>query len=463
MIDGNPIKIRKGLDIPIGGAAERRQMSMLDEVRYAVRPMDHVGMVPRLLVAEGDSVCVGTPLVEDKGNDALRLVSPVSGTVTAVVRGEKRRLLSVVVTSNGKQEQEVREHPDALQCCADELREHMVAVGLWSLLEQRPFGIVPKRDARPKALFLSGFDSGPLAVDMDYMLQGREEDFAYGVAVLRRLIETIYLSLDWRRQRDSLLAKTEGVEVRYFDGPHPAGLVGTQINKIAPLNKGEQVWTIDLQSVAIIGHYFRTGELDLQRLVALCGPTVPRPCYVLLRQGACIEQMASLVHPCPSGTPSNQEGEFVRFVGGDVLSGVGLERDGFMPAKAAKLCVLPEGNRPDLLGWLRPNIHKYSHSRTFLSGLLRRPSRLTLDFDTGLHGGHRPLFVTGDFERLVPLDIYPMQLIKACMAGDMEQMEELGIYEVEPEDLALCEFADTSKTEIQKVVRDALEQLRKEG
>ena len=448
----NQYKIKQGLDIPVQGVAERRCMSLLDERLYAVRPTDYVGLSPRLLVSEGDRVRVGTVLVEGKEQGALRLVSPVSGTVRSVVRGEKRRLLTVVVESDEAQEQEQWPAIDAMQCDEKALRERLVETGLWTLLTQRPFGIVPAADAMPRAFFLSGFDSGPLPVDSGYLLEGREEDFRYGVTVLRRLAGTVHLSLDSRRQRDSWLAEVPEAEVHYFEGPHPAGLVGTQINRIAPINKGETVWTTDLQSVAIIGHYFRTGGLELRRRVALCGPGVAHPCYFDLRQGANIAQLAGLVGDAK-----------VRFVGGDLLSGVGLERDGYLPTAVSKLCVIPEGDQPDLLGWLRPNVHKYSHSRTFLSGLLRRPRGLRLMFDTGLHGGRRPLFVTGEFERLVPLDIYPMQLIKACIVGDLEQMEELGIYEVEPEDLALCEFADTSKTEIQSVVRQALEQLRKEG
>ncbi len=446
------IRIKQGLDIPVPGAAERRQLSMLDEGCYAVRPTDYVGMVPRLLVAEGDRVLVGTPLAEDKHNEALRLVSPVSGTVKQIVRGEKRRLLAVVVESDGEQHQVEWMPLDASQCAEDTLRKRLVETGLWSLLVQRPFGVVPQAEAQPRALFLSGFDSSPLAVDCDYVLQGREADFQQGIRVLHRLVPEMHLSLNGVSQRSSWLAQIEEVTLHWFEGPHPAGLVCTQINRIAPINKGETVWTTDLQSVAIVGHYFRTGELDMQRLVALCGPVVERPCYCAVRQGASIRQMAALVG----------EGH-VRFVGGDVLSGVGLAPDDFLPATASKLAVLPEGDYHDLLGWLRPNVHKFSFSRTFLSGLFRRAKRLRYDFDTGKHGGVRPLFVSGDFERLVPLDIYPMQLIKACIVGDYELMEELGIYEVEPEDLALCEFADTSKTEIQQIVRRALEQLRREG
>ncbi|MBQ6238533.1 MAG: Na(+)-translocating NADH-quinone reductase subunit A [Bacteroidales bacterium] len=450
----NTIKIKKGLNICIPGTAEKRVSDMHLQGCFAVKPTDYVGVAPRLLVAEGTEVQAGTALIEDKGNAAARFVSPVSGTVKAIVRGEKRALLAVVVEADGEQKS-IRFDTDAT--AADGIRKTMIESGLWTLLKQRPFGIIPQGDAQPKAVFISAFDSSPLPVDLPFMLEGRKEDFQAGIDILHTLAGTVHLSLQAGKE-NSFLGSIKNAEIHYFDGPHPAGLVGTQIAAIDPINKGETVWTVNAQDVATIGRLFTTGVYNPERLVALCGPVVEKPHYLRTLAGASIE--------AESG---KRKAKRVRFISGDVLSGTTIAADGFISAACDKVSVLPEGNYYDFLGWLRPNFKKFSFSRTFLSGFFKRKAEsgkqraFTFNFDTGRHGSVRPLFVTGEFEKLVPMDIYPMQLIKACIAGDIEQMENLGIYEVEPEDLALCEFADTSKTEIQAAVRAGLEKIRKES
>ena len=469
------IKIKKGLDIPIPGTAQRHTTLLFpsyDGVQYdyAVKPTDYVGVAPRLLVSEGDDVLAGTPLFEDKNNEGVPFVSPVSGTVKAIVRGEKRKLLSVIVKASAGM-QEYRSFPiaDPQNSDVDTIREILVMSGLWNSLHQRPFGIVPHKESMPKAVFISAFDSSPLPVDYDYMLQydpvlHRRDDFQWGVNALAKFAP-VHLSLDARRQRDSFFAKTENAIIHFFEGPHPAGLVGTQIARIDPINKAQNgswqhcsVWTINVQDVAIIGNLLRTGKYNPERAVAFCGPDVDKPAYYRLLSGSDI----------PSTILKNGSGE-QRIICGDVLSGISMKRsvdnvssDTFISASCDKVCFIPEGNYYDFMGWLRPNFRKYSFSHTFLSGFLGKRMK-KLDFDTNRHGSQRPLFVTGEFEKLVPLDIYPMQLIKACITGNIDRMEELGIYEVEPEDLALCEFADTSKTEIQAAIRAGLEKIRKEG
>lgn len=450
----NTIIIKKGLNICIPGTAEKRVSDMHLQGCFAVKPTDYVGVAPRLLVAEGTEVQAGTALIEDKSNAAARFVSPVSGTVKAIVRGEKRALLAVVVEADGEQKS-IRFDTDTTT--ADGIRKTMIESGLWTLLKQRPFGIIPQGDAQPKAVFISAFDSSPLPVDLPFMLNGREKDFQAGIDILHTLAGTVHLSLQAGKE-NSFLGSIKNAEIHYFDGPHPAGLVGTQIAAIDPINKGETVWTVNTQDVATIGRLFTTGVYNPERLVALCGPVVEKPHYHRTLAGASIE--------AESG---KWKAESVRFISGDVLSGTTIAADGFISAACDKVSVLPEGDYYDFLGWLRPNFKKFSFSRTFLSGFFKRKAEsgkqraFTFNFDTGRHGSVRPLFVTGEFEKLVPMDIYPMQLIKACIAGDIEQMENLGIYEVEPEDLALCEFADTSKTEIQAAVRAGLEKIRKES
>lgn len=465
-------KITKGLDINIPGIAKKHVAEIAEPKYYAVKPGDYVGMVPRLLVAEGDRVKAGTPLLEDKQQTGIPYVSPVSGTVHSIVRGEKRALLAVVVESDGRQESLAFPRLDAADNGPEEIRKVMIESGVWTLLRQRPFGIVPPADSTPKAVFVSAFDSTPLPVSQDFIMQERKEDFQTGISILSRLAGKVHLSL--RSQRGctppkgfgkrlkppcpSLFANIHDADIHYFEGKHPAGLVGTQIAKIDPINKGEQVWTVNPQDVAIIGHLFRTGEYRPERVIALCGPVVKEPRYVRTLSGAAISSL---------GIESNCENG-IRLICGDVLSGTTISSDDFLCSPCDKVSVLPEGDYYDFLGWLRPNFNKYSFSRTFLSGFWRKAGSgerraVKYSFDTGLHGSRRPLFVTGEFEKLTPLDIYPMQLIKACIIGDIEQMENLGIYEVEPEDLALCEFADTSKTEIQSIIRNALETIRKEN
>ena len=454
----NQHKIKKGLDIRIPGTAEREVSVLPLRGDYAVRPTDYIGVAPRLFVSEGDRVTAGTPLFEDKNNEGIPFVSPVSGRVKAIVRGEKRALLAVVVEADSERVNNNKNADNNEN--TEEIRQQMITSGLWNRLRQRPFGIVPRKDSQPKAVFVSAFDSSPLPVDIDFILHDRKEDFQHGIDVLHKIAGSVCLSLCCGSQRDSFLTTTGNADIHFFDGPHPSGLVGTQIACVSPINKGETVWTVNPQDVAIIGHYFRTGEYQPERTVALCGPGVDKPQYFRLTEGI---QVSSVTggHLMPEVSKTGH----LRIICGDVLSGISIDADGFLSAGCDKISVIPEGDYYDFMGWLRPNFRKYSFSRTFLSGLLSsfKSQNLKYDFDTGRHGSLRPLFVTGEFEKLVPLDIYPMQLIKACIVGDIDMMEELGIYEVEPEDLALCEFADTSKTEIQAIIRNALEKIRKEG
>ncbi|MCR4828217.1 MAG: Na(+)-translocating NADH-quinone reductase subunit A [Bacteroidales bacterium] len=463
------IKIGKGLDIPLRGSAGQTLGKTPHITEYALKPTDYVGVVARLLVAEGDTVLAGTPLFEDKNNAAARFVSPVSGTVLRVVRGEKRRIEAVVVACDGTHTSVVFRpalQNSLEQLSQEDIRAMLINSGLWTTLVQRPFGIIPAADARPKAVFVSCFDTSPLPVDLAFALQGREEDFQWGVEVLHRLVGEVHLSVaqNDKKLNNAFFSMVRHASIHTFAGPHPAGLVGTQIAKIAPIDRPDYeargtgahhdatVWTLNVQDVATIGHLFRTGSYCPQRRVAVCGPVVCKPQYFSTFAGACV---APLLAAAGLAIATDE----CRVVSGNVLSGTQLQPDGFLSAAADKLSVLPEGDHYDMMGWLRPNVKKFSASRTFLSGIFPFAARRST-IDTGHHGSRRPLFVTGQFEPLVPLDIYPLQLIKACIIGDIEQMEALGIYEVEPEDLALCEFADTSKTEIQAIIRDGLEKIR---
>lgn len=458
------IKIKKGLDLPLTGAAASTIGAAPSIRRYAVKPTDFVGLMPKLLVQEGDLVNAGSPLFCEKKDARICFTSPVSGKVTAIVRGEKRALLAVVVET---QEDAVSgSHFDCEFSDAEGIKKTLLQTGLWTAIRQRPFGTVASPDVCPKAIFVSAFDSAPLAPDYDFVMQGREKEFAKGLEIISLLTKgKLHVSF---RPGQKLAEAVKGmacVATHFFDGPHPAGLVGTQIAAIDPINKGDVVWTINPQDIAVIGHLALTGEYRPERVIAVAGPQVKNPQYYRVFAGACIEQIIDKTE-----LGENKEGNGFRYISGNVLSGTKIEKDGFIGAYDSLLTILAEGDHYDFMGWLAPGFKKFSFSRTFLSGFSAKCrcaqskcSSSSRKFDTNLHGGVRPFIFTGAFEQVMPMDIYPLQLIKACIVGDIELMENLGIYEVEPEDFALCEFVDVSKTEIQTIVRQALEQLRKEA
>ena len=467
--------------MPIEGAAERRVSDARGIATYAVKPTDYVGLVPRMAVAEGQRVKAGDTLFVDKNDERIRFVSPVDGVVDAVVRGDKRKLLAVVVRSSG----EAAHMPAApIAATGDELRGLMLDAGLWAMMRQRPFGTVARPDSTPKAIFVSCFESAPLAPDYDFALQGREDDLCAGLRALASLTAAkLYVTFRpgqrlARVVEQHVAADAGSVVVEYVEGPHPAGNVGTQIAALCPINKGETVWTMMPQDVAVLGHWMRTGEYRPERVVAVAGPMAKNPHYYRLTAGACVASMvaAQMLNPSYPQLAAAGEGARLqgtsRVVSGNVLSGTQVDADGYLGAYDSLLTLLPEGDYYDFMGWLLPGLKKHSFSRTFASGFVPRclsgvfgmlPECLRPRFDTNLHGGVRPLVFTGSFERVFPFDIYPLQLLKACIIGDIELMENLGIYEVEPEDFALCEYIDPSKTDIQPIVREALETLRKEA
>ena len=439
------VKTKKGLDIPLGGAPRRHTVDLRTTARrYAVKPADVVGFTPRLLVAEGDSVAAGQPLVADKHDPRLVLPSPVDGTVEAVVRGEKRRLMEVVVCRNIQSNQDNQGNPNTPATLTPDSP-------CWWMLRERPFGTIANPDHKPKGIFVSLRDTNPLAPDLDYALLGREHEFEAGCTALERLAP---------------------LHLVHPVGPHPVGNVGTQIAQLDPINKGECVWTIGAQDVANIGRWCLTGLYRPERLVAVGGPAAKSPHYYRLTVGSCLKQAvdAQLMNPdYPDlNTPPAVR---TRIISGSPLSGTRIDADGFLGMYDQQVSLLEEGDRYDFMGWLMPGLKKFSFSKTFLSGLLGHLDildhlelpRPSYKFNTNTHGSVRPFLFTGQFERVFPFDIYPLQLIKACIVGDVELQEKLGIYEVEPEDFALCEFIDPSKTEIQSIIREALEVLRKEA
>ena len=436
------IKIKKGLDIPLDGTAERVVVDARSIERYAVKPPDVVGFTPRLLVAEGDKVTAGQPLVADKNDTRLSLPSPVDGVVKAIVRGEKRRLEAVVV-EGGKRRVENNDCASTLSTLHSPLSAKSPC---WWMIKERPFGTIANPDHKPKGIFISLRDTNPLAPDISFALKGREHEFEAGVKALEAFAE---------------------VHCVKAEGPHPAGNIGTIVAAIAPINKGEYIWSVNAQDVATIGHWCMTGEYRPERVISVGGPAAKAPKYYRVLCGACLQrisetQLMDESYPSMSGSSNS-----TRIISGSVLSGSTVDADGFLGMYDQQLTFIEEGDHYDFMGWLMPGLTKFSFSKTFLSGFVRLlPTAhypLPTEFNTNMHGSVRPFLFTGSFERVFPFDIYPLQLIKACIVGDVELQEKLGIYEVEPEDFALCEFIDPSKTEIQTIIREALEVLRKEA
>ncbi len=432
------IKIKKGLDIPLGGIPEREILDLRAVERYAVKPPDVVGFTPRLLVAEGDTVVAGQPLVQDKRDERLFLPSPVSGTVEAVVRGEKRRLLEVIVCRNNQNNQNT---PSTLTPEAP----------VWWMIKERPFGVIANPDHKPKGIYVSLRDTNPLAPDLEFALKGREQEFEAGVKALEAFAP---------------------VHCVKAEGPHPAGNIGTIVAALDPINKGEYVWSVNAQDVANIGRWCLTGEYKPERVISVGGPAAKCPKYYRVICGACMKrisdaQMMNSLYPSVETFHETSLQHTTRIISGSVLSGNAIKADGFLGMYDQQVCFIEEGDKYDFMGWLMPGLKKFSFSKTFLSGFARLLHTthypLPTEFNTNVHGSVRPFLFTGSFEKVFPFDIYPLQLIKACIVGDVELQEKLGIYEVEPEDFALCEFIDPSKTEIQTIIREALEVLRKEA
>ena len=442
------IKLCKGLDIKLQGAAEKKTTAVGLASTYAVSPLDFEGIVPKMLVKVGDAVKAGTPLFFNKNNASVVFTSPVSGTVAAVVRGEKRRILAVEIAADQTIAYEEFETLDVAKATRDQIVELLLKSGLWTLLVQRPYGIIANPADMPKSIFVSAFDSAPLAPDYGYTLAADKQALQKGFEVLARLTTgKVHLSYNAQAEAPAFT----GVELHAFQGKHPAGNVGVQIHHIDPINKGEKEWTIRYADVAIIGRLFLTGKVDMTRTIAVTGAEVNAPAYVKVVAGAKLDSILK---------GQIADGANVRYISGNVLTGRNVGAEGYLGYYANQITVIPEGDDYELLGWAMPRFSKFSVSRAYFSWLF--PNR-KYNLDTNLNGEERAFVVTGLYEKYLPMDIYPMHLLKAILAGDLDKMEALGIYEVVEEDFALCEFVDPSKTEMQQIIRNGINLMIKEG
>ena len=447
------ISLRKGLDINLAGAAAQQVTELPLAAEYGLSPLDFEGVTPKLLVKVGDEVKAGTPLFFSKTDARVLFTSPVSGTVAAINRGEKRKVLSVTVTPAAQQTYEEFPKLDLQKASREEIVELLLKAGLWPMFVQRPYGIIANPSDQPKAIFISAFDSAPLAPDYNFVLASEQENLEAGIALLGRLTEgKVHLSV--RAKSEGKMTALKGAELHTFAGKHPVGNVGVQIHHIDPINKGEVAWTLNIQDVAIIGRLVREGKVDMRKTIALAGSEVEAPQYYRIVAGARIDSIVE------GKIKAQKEGDSVRIIAGNVLTGVKRTAEQFFAFYANQLTVIPEGDKYELFGWMMPRFKKFSVSRAYFSWLCPKKQYA---LDTNLNGGERPFVVTGLYEQYLPMDIYPMYLLKACMAGDIDKMENLGIYEVVEEDFALCEFVDPSKIEMQQVIRDGINLMIKEA
>ena len=443
------VKISKGLNINLKGAPVAEMTSVNAAKLYALMPADFTRVTPKVVVKPEDAVKAGDPLFVDKANPELQFVSPVSGKVVAVNRGERRRVLSVVVESDGKFESVEYKAKDVLSLSSDEVKADLLKAGMFAFMRQRPYDVIANPSDAPRAIYVSAFDSKPLAVNFEIALKGNEEDFQTGLDALSR-IAPVHLGI-CACQKSTALLVAKNVTTTIFKGPHPAGNVGVQINKTAPVNKGEIVWTIGAEEVIFIGRLFNKGKVDFTRTVALAGSEVKNPSYSKVVLGA---QISTLVE---GRLENNYE---LRVIDGNVLTGKKTTADGFLGAFSTEVTVIPEIlNDADILGWAAPRFGMYSTSRSYFSWLF--PKR-KYTIDARIKGGERHMIMSNEYDKVFPMDIYPEYLIKAIITGNIDKMEQLGIYEVAPEDFALCEFVDSSKLELQRIVREGLDKLRAE-
>jgi Na+-transporting NADH:ubiquinone oxidoreductase subunit A len=448
-----PIKITKGLNIPMQGEAEKILNSAPGSAKYCVCPVDFHGLTPKMLVKEGETVKAGTPLFFDKYNEKIIFTSPVSGTFTDLIRGEKRRILKVVINADAVNDYVNFGSADPMTLTRQQVTDKLLQSGLWPGIRQRPFSVVANPDQTPKAIFISAFDSAPLSADADFILNGQEREFQIGINALSKLTDgKIHLSVNAQGTPNKGFLNAQGVVLHHFKGPHPAGNVGVQIHHIDPINKGEVVWYAGVQHIIQIGRLFEKGIYDATKIIALAGSEVLHPRYYKVISGAKISDIVE-------NNIRNEKDSNVRLISGDVLSGLHVGENDYLRFYDNLITAIPEGDKPEVLGWLAPGFDKHSISRTFPSFLM---SGKKYRLNTNLHGGERPFVITGIYENVLPMDIMPMQLLKSIMINDIDLMEKLGIYEVAPEDFALCEYVCPSKIDIQDTIREGLDIIMKE-
>ena len=444
------IKLSKGLDMNLKGKAAKEKATFVRGSELALTPDAFVGMTPKVVVKEGDMVKAGDALFVNKQYPDVKFASPVSGQVTAVIRGERRKVLCVKVKADQEQQYVDFGKKDVSQLDGAAVKQALLEAGLFGYIDQLPYAFSTNPETQPKAIFVSALRDKPLAADFEFELQGNEEDFQTGLTALSKMAKT-YLGIG-SEQTATALTQAKDVEVNIFDGPCPAGNVGVQVNHLDPVNKGETVWTVDPSAVIFFGRLFNTGRVDLRRVIAVVGSEVERPAYVEALVG---DRVGDLV------AGNLKEGKNLRIINGNVLTGKPCTTDDYVGGHTSEITVIPEGDDADeLLGWILPRFKQFSVNRSYFSWLCGKKSYA---LDARIKGGERHMIMSGEYDKVLPMDIYGEYLIKAIISGDIDRQEALGIYEVSPEDFALAEFVDSSKLELQRIVREGLDILRKEN
>ncbi len=447
----NVIKLRKGLTVNLKGHAAETKLPLKPAEEFALVPDDFVGVTPKVVVREGDTVKAGDALFVNKNCPDVRFASPVSGTVTAVVRGERRKVLCVKVKADKEQVFTDFGKHFVSSLSAEDVKQELLEAGLFGYINQLPYAVSTTPDTTPKAIFVSALRDMPLSGDFEVELKGNEQDFQTGLSALAKIAK-VYLGIG-SMQSSEALVKANDVEVTVFDGPCPAGNVGVQVNHLDPVNKGEVVWTVDPTAVIFFGRLFNTGKVNLLRTVAVAGSEVKQPAYVDALVGTPISAIVG---------GNIDDAKKVRLINGNPLTGRPCTADDFLGAHTSEVTAIPEGDDADeFAGWIMPRFKQFSVSRSYFSWLFGKNKQYTID--ARVKGGERKMIMSGEYDKVLPMDIYGEYLIKAIIAGDIDKQEQLGIYEVSPEDFALAEFVDSSKLELQKIVREGLDILRKEN
>lgn len=443
------IRIKKGLNINLVGKAELATSKAPMSNVYVLNLQDFHGIAPKMLVKEGAEVKAGDALFYNKNHESMIFVSPVGGKLVEIKRGDRRRILSLKISANTTQEYIEHKVLNLSNTSAADIKVTLLKSGCWPFVKQRPYDVIANPDVTPKAIFVSGYASAPLAADLDYVLKGKESELQAAISALSTLTSgKVHVSYG---SSNSPLANIKGVELHKVSGPHPSGLVGTLIGSVDPINKGEVVWVVTPQDLVIIGELLLTGKFNAERIVALAGSSIKKPQYYTTKIGS---EIATFLYA------SGVNGEKFRVINGDVLTGSKSRQDGYLGYYNNTVTAIPEGDDYELFGWNKPVFNKISATRAMTFSWLNPKKKY--DLNTNTNGEHRAFVVTGQYEEVFPLDIYPMQLLKACMVKDLDEMEQLGLYEVAPEDFSLTEFVCISKQPHQQIIREGLDLLQKE-
>lgn len=446
------IKIRKGLNIPLKGRAEKiLSKSRHNGSLFALKPTDFPSFTPKAILKEGDMVKAGDPVFYNKRNPEIKLTSPVSGKLKSIIRGERRKILEFVIEPDSNQEYVTFETGNLNDLNKEQVSNLLLNSGIWPFIRQRPYDIIANPKDTPKAIFISGFDSAPLAPDYDFILNGQEKDFQTGIDALSKLTEgKIHVTVNGKFPPNKVYAATRGIELNSITGPHPAGNVGIQMHHIDPINKGDVAWHVNPQDVLIIGRLFNQGIFDARKIIAVTGSEVKKPAYFKTKVGACIDYMIK---------DNISDNVKLRYISGNVLNGTQIAKNGYVGFYHNQITIIPEGDDYEFFGWATPGFKKFSTSRSFFAWLM--PGK-EYKMNANLHGGLRPFVFSEEYEKVLPMDILPVHLLKSIMVEDIDQMEALGIYEVGEEDFALCEFVCTSKIPVQQTLRKGFDLMIRE-